>query len=259
MISRNFQMFQIEVFAPSSIFEDTLFDAELCLDFNGFLKLLVFDVVYLEGKCCKNEDFLYRYKLINRLFPAPSEWNLMTMNAYSMAQKLAKQGKIMIIPNTESKIIVYSKQCVTLDFLGTLTRTNLNHASDGYIFMPIADPIQKGTHEKMFKYKFDSTIDLQYNNEKFYCMKHAKYLLLTDTFPDLHFTFDLKNNSFTDELFIIEMNVKFIAEKHFELIYYRTRYDKDNANQIATIQEIFREVNDKITMQELTEVCESIS
>lgn len=255
LIDCDFNMFQIEVFAPTAMFDDTLLHGKLCIDTKGmFLKYFAYDLVCVKGQCCRKKDFIERYTIINQLFPAASEWNTQN-DQQDVAQLFAEQGKIVVVPDHQNRIIMYSKQCVAFDFLGSLSRMSITHETDGFLFMPIKPEIQSGTHERMFHFDFKSVIDLKYYCGFFFCKDGKDDLKLNEAFPNCKFEFQLNNNSFDLKIaFILSMSITCKNDFTFVLNFETISLKRLFAHQLSFIKESLNDAKEKITMDELLEL-----
>jgi mRNA capping enzyme, catalytic domain/mRNA capping enzyme, C-terminal domain len=101
----------------------TILDGELLGD-----EYLVYDAVMIRGQDVKSMNLLKRLEM----------------------------AKSLQIPKTPGNVKVKVKQMYSLQ---DIRHVNLTPHSDGLIFTPQCDPVRIGTHEKLFKWKPNNTID----------------------------------------------------------------------------------------------------
>ena len=250
LINRALCMYQVEIYAPTSMFDGTMFDGELVYNHKeNCLVYLVFDVIRFKGRSTITMNYIDRYKIINNAFPSESEWN--ETHTPKQAYDLTfSTNRIISIPSTICRILFYSKPCVQMRDFESLYRTSrtLNHESDGYIFTPIYASVKRNTHKYMYKWKFSPTVDLQCHNSQLYCIDpRGELIQISKLFPMYQFVYAKQGN------IIVEFTVK-INETRISLDYVRNREDKRKPNSYITVASVFKEVQDHITFKEIIEL-----
>jgi hypothetical protein len=77
------------------------------------------------------------------------------LKKFPLDVRLAK-AKALLIPKTPGNVRVRVKQMLPLNRVSEIV---LGEKSDGLIFTPVNEPIRMGTHETLFKWKTNHTID----------------------------------------------------------------------------------------------------
>lgn len=262
LVNRAFTMYQVQIFAPKSIYDGSVFDGELVWnDQHHCLFFLIFDIMMVDGQSVVRDNFTKRYQIINRLFMSQDDYTPEEAKT-EYALQLAEDNKIVVIPDNDQPLFFYSKPCVSFEVFGSLRRSvnKLKHASDGFIFTPINQPVARNTNYHMFKWKYEPTIDLciEQKNQQLAvsCKQGAKLILLEDAFPELSFEYHLPPavQLESNETFIVEANVKIAKETVIQCIFYRFRRDKTSPNHCKVIQNVLEELKENITLDELEQL-----
>jgi hypothetical protein len=269
MIDRALRIYQVQVTASSLLFEGTLFDGELVRDDRGPLKFICFDLIRHKGRSLLDKDFNVRQQVIALLLPL----DCMTSD---------KNG----VSSNDEHMVFCRKQFVDIAFLPTLANQEKHHESDGLVFMPVKEGICHGTQRNFFKFKPLPTIDTLWHEGKHWCVAGGRSVAMDIAFPNVIFDDDdttgegaesnspseqpredneerqdeghqeqnaSKTRVYHPENAILESHVA-KENGHIRLRHYRTRYDKCEPNQEATIAEILLEVEEHITYEELCEL-----
>lgn len=168
MVNRRLQIYQIPVDAKPEYYEGSVFDGELVIETVTHMNhtrqiFLVFDAYLTKNSSLIHNPFLDRYKECNRVFNLNGKdildddikkWE-------SIAREEAKADKIVCLGNHKA-MMFRPKPAVDLVNLGSLWRSisRLLHPSDGLILTPKPTKVLSGTHDTMFKWKQNHTIDL---------------------------------------------------------------------------------------------------
>ena len=167
MADRTYRFWEVEVVAKASYFEGgSLFDGELVWSRGAHgpcKRYLAFDVVVSEGVSHMRRNYVDRIALLHRAFPPQgSEGG----GGAAAATALAVAGYIAADGNPDA-LALQPKACFSTDNLEALRRqcSRLAHSSDGLIFTPTAEPVMRGTHWSMYKWKEVNSIDLRVRAE----------------------------------------------------------------------------------------------
>jgi hypothetical protein len=233
MIDRKLTIYQVQVYAPRHFFYGSLFDGEL-VQVSDRLRYLVFDCVSCGGRSKLPADFRERYAIVHKTFPPTG----------GGPPRLVAEQK-QCVTSVDDALEFCAKEFRDVRELKELSQTPLPHDSDGYIFMPVDEPIRKNCHATMYKWKFSPTVDVLGNC----CVDGGGGLVpLTVAFPNLTFRLDGVPQ---DEVAEVKVRVEGdVVHGNF----YRTRTDKKSPNSIATIARIVEEIKDAVGLDEIMEI-----
>jgi hypothetical protein len=157
LVDRKLTVYQVPVAASRSHFNGSLYDGEL-VNCNGSHVFLVFDAVAHRGRYVGDENFLSRVAIIRSVFDLEGA----TAKCPEEAAQLAKRGKV-ICGGSANGLCFRPKQCFQIRQLDTLLRQIplLPYAVDGLILTPVDDPVRTGTHDTIFKFKLQHSIDVE--------------------------------------------------------------------------------------------------
>jgi hypothetical protein len=238
LVDRENVIYQIEVVAPKEAFQGTLLDGEHVEDREGHNKFLVFEVVQWFGEVCTQKPLPARMAHAEAGFsPAWHPGN----NPHELARHLASQGFVVV---TEPMMMVVPKLFRDFKDFGSLIKERPNHASDGYVFTPLNEPVRHGTHPRIFKYKFSPTVDLKRVKSMFFCMTGPHFVEVTSVIPGLKFhpsCLTIKDGSVAE----------FSIAGDLTCTLHRERHDKLTPNQSAVINDIVQELKGRIDVHEL--------
>lgn len=152
MINRRMKMFEISVEASKHMFDDgSLFDGELVEKKGGGGIYLVFDAMVIGGESYTDRVYLDRLGAIATTFPSPE----------TASNQMSNYGEIVAVDNDRVLVLAH-KPCIPARQVASLwdSRVNAVFHEDGIVFTPVENPIQTGTHSKMFKWKAVHTVDV---------------------------------------------------------------------------------------------------
>ena len=168
MCSRKFDMYEIRVMAEEDYFQGTLIDGELVWEYEGgqFVPprqvFLAFDLVAVRGISHVDQNFLKRYAIVSDILDCggkdiiqdPRKW-------IETAQGLCENHKVVCEGN-QYCLCFRPKRIWPKNEIGTVwrMRKSLRHKSDGLVLTPVDQPILTGTHDRIFKWKSQHTIDI---------------------------------------------------------------------------------------------------
>lgn len=186
MIDRRDVMFEVRVMAEEDVFQGSLFDGELVWEYEGgqYIPprqvLLVFDTVACRGVSLVHKNFVQRFGIASEIFDLggkditqdPRKW-------IETAQELAEKH-LIICEGNQYCLCFRPKRIMPINQLDIVwrTRKTLKHKSDGLIFTPIDTPVLVGTHQTMFKWKSQHTIDVVWKAQWNQNHSHWDYLIL---------------------------------------------------------------------------------
>lgn len=160
LIDRRLHCFPVPVMCHKSHFHgSSVFDAELALETQiqtakTFRILFLFDVLLDRGTVCMKESFPQRFERLQNIF-----------GDYNASTEGVPYGPRIVSMGLDPLILFRPKKwhtCSNLDVL-VRRRQRLPYKTDGFIFMPISSPIQRGQQENMYKWKLNHTIDLLFD------------------------------------------------------------------------------------------------
>lgn len=260
LVNRLFQMYQLQIIAPTNYFQGTLLEGELIQEQN-FLKLLLFDITALSGKPVHQFHFFKRYEMLNNLCVSSQDWNYENVFADRDKQKtpienrmeeLAQNHRIIAVPNKKQCFFIYSKRFyVYKGFMNSLLRSckDLKHETDGFVFTPINE---KSTAQSLkWKYKPTIYLEIQFGALMF-CRLAGLKQSFGHSFPTAQFVTDDTFLSYMHFEGVLEISVKLKSPPQtFLLSVMRPRKNKRLANDLKTIQSVFVEVQENIEIEEL--------
>lgn len=237
-------IFQLEVQAPETVFQGSLFDGELVRDHRGFLKYLCFNTLAIAGESLRGANFMVRYTHSNRVFMGSGECQSPGLS-YQAGRELALAGKICALSEPQRLLFLVSKPFLNLTDLGCLIRTPLSHDSDGLLFTPTLAGVA-------FKYKTYPTIDTLVVDGKHHVLKQDKLCLLEDSWQCRFVAEHGDSVQESAQAFVVESKVT-LDKSFFVCTLHRVRVDKTQPNQWSTVADIFREVEEHLTLSEILE------
>ena len=242
LVNRKLEAFQLEVCCPADMYRGTVFDAELVLDKQQFLKLLVFDCAMFAGKSLRGAHFPARWAKVVGHFESPSAWNPQRCSR-SLMRQLALSGKII----AENTLWMYAKQIMPISAHDLLRRTPLSHDSDGFV----VTRSNCGLQAEMYKLKFVASIDVQVGKGgTLLCRAEDKSLLpLTEALPDLDV--QLRDCPEIPPGILVELNVLSIDGRTAVCAFHRIRTDKAAPNPVFVIKGVLQKVKESITPEEV--------
>jgi hypothetical protein len=215
LVDRALTMFQVEVHAPKTLFDGSVFDCELVKSVKGD-KLLVFDCLQLGGKSLRKQSFTRRYSKLNQ----------------NMEQL------------TCSNLQVAIKSFVPLNDIANIKVKELGHASDGFILQPANGRVVWGRDKRCFKWKYHPSIDVVIDGESLSCQEGPM--------PD-DSDWAVMGEEVCSGLWECEATVAtFDGRRRVTLKPLRPRTDKLEANSRETIQGVVREIEDSVQLWELS-------
>jgi hypothetical protein len=171
MIGRDMRMFEVELWAPDTFFQQgCLIDGELAWDSGsrgvGVLVYCAFDCMMMGGTRYRDKPLVDRMVALNGallLSDTQREWVevfKMTDDADKL-QFIPEEGKIVATPNNSHMLRLRPK---AMERLGTwassITGTDRGAwvsderiETDGLVFTPMALPVYVNTHRRLFKWK----------------------------------------------------------------------------------------------------------
>jgi hypothetical protein len=216
LVDRALAMFQIEVRAPTMLFEGSVFDCELVAAPQGH-KLLVFDCIQMRAASLRKHTFARRYA---------------KMTQFVGDDKL-----------TCAQFPVIAKSFVPLTDLSHIKVDQLGHASDGFILQPTTGQVVWGRDKHCFKWKYHPSVDVQVEKGALRCLEG---LLPSDSDWVLH-------SNPPDGLWECEASVdKHQGRRRVTLTPLRLRTDKLDANSSETIVGVVKEIEDSVQLWELS-------
>ena len=254
LVNRAMVIFQVELEAPATMFEGSVFDGELVHQHTTNRPvLLVFDAVMFEGKSLQREMLPARHMCVSSSFLS-DECDLADVSS-----------KIHPLCAEPGQIFMYTKKFVTFSLFGSLQRTvkALNHGSDGFIFTPVDEPVQKNTHSTCFKWKHTPSIDIYITAGEgdagflLQCQDGANVANLNSAFQDVKFQLVMERGcslSHGESAVIVEVNVTLEKPNIIKCKFFRLRADKTVANSVKTIRNVLAEVRENISVKELIDV-----
>lgn len=264
LVNRLFHMYQIQVIAPTVFFQGTLLEGVLTHEQN-FSKLLLFDITALSGKLVHQFHFFKRYEMLNKICVPSQDWNYecifsnienQTTSIQNRMEELARDQKIIAVPDKKHCFFIYSKQFyIYSGFMSSLLRSckDLKHETDGFVFIPIKEA--SNSQSLVWKYKPTIYLEMQVGAVMF-CRLDGLKQLLGYSFPNVRFTTD---DTFINYMYhfegVLEIVVKLKSPpQHFLLSVLRSRKDKRKASDTKTIQSVFVEVQENIEIEELLQL-----
>jgi hypothetical protein len=133
LVNRAMAMFQVEVRAPTHLFEGSVFDCELVTS-GSESKLLVFDCLQLRGTSLRKRTFTNRYAKLQQ-YVGPEKMTCAQMN-------------------------IVLKSFLPLADVSQIKVQELGHASDGFILQPVDGRVRWGRDKRCFKWKYTPSIDV---------------------------------------------------------------------------------------------------
>ena len=261
MIDRALRMFQLEIVAPSSMYNGSIFDGELVWDKSQNCKaFLVFDAVAVGGESIRLKHFTERYSVVNESFLGRVEcinWN--RDMADSKARALAKKGYVTPIADAENHMYYCAKQMVPLGLFGSLQRSvkTLSWDSDGFIFTPMDQTVQRNAQRDCFKWKYLPTIDVTIqassgnrDSHELACQDGDRLVSLSVAFPDKTFDWERPPAFLFATNHVIEITIT-VSGHTVRCKFHRVRPDKLSPNTFQTIQSVLQEAEEQISIQEL--------
>lgn len=215
LVDRALCMFQVEVRAPTILFEGSVFDCELVQGTQG-PKLLVFDLLHLRGNSLRKHAFTRRYA---------------KMSQFVGEHKL-----------TCVQFPVVPKSFVPLTDISLIDVGALGHASDGFILQPTEGQVVWGRDKRCFKWKYHPSIDVWFDGASLTCLEGAMpessdWVLDGSPEPGL----------WECEATVARANDR----RRVTLKPLRLRTDKRDANSQDTIEGVVREIEDSVQLWEL--------
>jgi hypothetical protein len=222
---------------------------------------LVFDVVSYNGKSTRNQLFTERYKLVNFVFLGTTEWRRehATLESENVSHGFVQEGKVVAVYEDHNPLFLCAKQMVTFALFGSLQRSTKSLAwkSDGFIFTPVKQVVQKNSQADCFKWKYAPAIDITLQGQNLFCQDGMHLRRLDDVFPNYTFelTMDRAYTFSPREAHVIEVVIK-VEERNdggkvIKCKFERFREDKNAPNFTGTIQDIIKEVQESITIKDL--------
>jgi hypothetical protein len=216
LVNRALAMHQIEVHAPTSLFEGSVFDSELVTHAEGH-KLLVFDCIQLRA---------------------------VSLRKCTFTKRLAKLTQFIGVDKlTCAQFPVYAKSFVPLADLPHIKADQLGHASDGFILQPAAGRVVWGRDKHCFKWKYHPSIDVLVDQGSLRCLEGplpagSDWVL---------------NHNPPDGLWECEVSVDtHKGRRRVTLMPLRLRTDKLDANSSDTINGVIKEIEDSVQLWELS-------
>lgn len=214
LVDRALCMFQVEVRAPTTLFEGSVFDCELVQGIKG-PKLLVFDLLHLRGASLRKQTFTRRYA---------------KMTQFVGEHKL-----------TCAQFPVLAKSFVPLTDIALIDVGALGHESDGFILQPTDGQVVWGRDKHCFKWKYHPSIDVWFDGESMTCLEGAmpadsEWVLTGTPEPGL----------WECEATVARHDKRIVTLKPLRL-----RTDKKEANSRDTIEGVVREIEDSVQLWEL--------
>lgn len=215
LVDRALCMFQVEVRAPTSLFEGSVFDCELVQGTQG-PKLLVFDLLHLRGRSLRKDTFTRRYA--------------------KMTQFIGEHKLTCV------QFPVLAKNFVPLTDLALIKVKELGHASDGFILQPTDGLVVWGRDKTCFKWKYHPSIDVWVDGAQLTCLEgpmpaDSDWRMVGSPEPGLW-----------------ECEASLTRTGHTRTVTLkplRLRTDKKEANSQDTIQGVLREIEDSVQLWEL--------
>lgn len=218
LVDRALAMFQIEVRAPTMLFDGSVFDCELVAGPQGNHKLLVFDCILLRAVSLRKHTFTRRFA--------------------KMTQFVGDDGNKL----TCVQFPVIAKSFVPLTDLSHIKVDQLGHASDGFILQPVDGRVVWGRDQHCFKWKYHPSVDVQIEKGTARCLEGP---LPPDSDWVLH-------HSPADGLWECEASVdRHQGRRRVTLTPLRLRTDKLEANSSQTIGGVVQEIEDSVQLWEL--------
>lgn len=254
-IDRSFNLYQVEIFAPSYVFNGSLFDGELVWDSRlNCMTFLIFDVIALGGKSVKHYNFLQRYEVINQHFISCSEWGPRHIRDYSIACEiaaaLAEQKKIVAIPDKKKLLFIYSKPVVLFNLFGSLARSIKNSTHSGFIFIPVTCK-----QRRIFKWSYKHSINVLVENKpqcKYYCSSDGVHIELAHAFPEWTFIFEaMRDIELRKPLVSLSIKEAIDRPSAFVCTFRKFKLDKITPDSADTIRATIESMREMITLEEL--------
>jgi hypothetical protein len=215
LVDRALAMFQVEVHAPKTMFDGSVFDCELVQSAKG-PTLLVFDCLQLHAVSLRKQSFTKRYS------------------------KLGPNLEQLTCANLPVKI----KSFVPLSDIANIKVDQLGHASDGFILQPANGRVVWGRDKRCFKWKYHPSIDVVIDGERVSCQEGPM--------PD-DSDWVVIGKGLCNGLWECEATVAtFDGRRRVALKPLRLRTDKLEANSRETIQGVVKEIEDSVQLWELS-------
>ena len=215
LVDRAMAMFQVEVRAPTHLFEGSVFDCELVTS-GSTSKLLVFDCLQLRGVSLRKKTFTNRYAKLQQ---------------YVGPEKM-----------TCGQLDIVLKSFLPLADLSQIKVQDLGHASDGFILQPVDGRVRWGRDKRCFKWKYTPSVDVLIDQNSVRCMEG-------DLPRDKDWVVDRPVDPGLWECDAAVTTVD--GRQRVTLKPLRMRTDKLEPNSLETIIGVVREIMDAVQLWEL--------
>lgn len=223
LVNRSFDMFEISVNLPREAYNGTILDGEL---YEGHY--LVYDAVCVEGYNTTQHNFIERFGCIETLL---SKVITMKSDKYRIRKKL-----FYFLRDWDTFVNVHLPA--------------VQERTDGVVFTPINEPVRTGTHNTLFKWKPDNTVDFQFKRDDargcWRLMVQEKGQLMWET--DLQYTV-ASAWGFLEEDAIIEC--RFDGERWLPVL---RRHDKTHPNSRLTYTRTCVNVRENIQLDDFRQL-----
>jgi hypothetical protein len=259
-ISTTNDVYLISVHANIDYFKGTLFDGELVKckaqandQFEYYKNTYkIFDCYMFKGSSLINEVFTVRHTFTEHAINL-TNYKVIYHDTYNTIAKFNENilkyvncDKIIANINNTDMLVFEQKKWFLLNQLDVLEhlRINLNHKSDGIIFMDITKNVLQSI---VYKWKEHHTIDLKYINKQFY-IKTKTYLNIKNlrnyNIVIKKFNITINNNA------IVECKVEY-SSNTWNIYPYKIRSDKINPNYINTIKDTLNIIKNYVTLENI--------
>lgn len=216
LVDRAMAMHQVEVRAPTHLFEGSVFDCELVTS-GSRSKLLVFDCLQLRGTSLRKRTFTNRYAKLQQ---------------YVGPEKM-----------TCGQMDIVLKSFLPLADVSQIKVGELGHASDGFILQPVDGRVRWGRDKRCFKWKYTPSIDVVIDKNSVRCLEGA---LPSDT--DWVVDRPVDPGLWECDATVSTVN----ARQCVTLKPLRPRTDKLEPNNLDTILGVVKEITDAVQLWELS-------
>ena len=265
MISRDMSMYEVEIWAPDTFFENgCLIDGELAWGNScvgcGQLIYFAFDCIMMNGKRTRDEKLIDRIDRLNKVLSLTNiqnDWvqEFSKSGDYSVLDFIPGEQKIVATPGNAHMLTIQTKTMQRMDFWASKHNGHGNDwtchegvACDGLIFTPIDLPVYVNTHRNLFKWKPADmiTVDVMVNDGKIYAVNDNGEILQMDELCGR--TIGVLSKEMDSGVFECTVKVTGVA---IILSPMRKRNDKDSPNSINTLESTITGTINTIELDEI--------
>lgn len=270
MINHKCDIYLISVHANASYFKGTLFDGEFVqvelgnISNNSYQKILrneylVFDCYQWKGDTILHQPFINRYHYCVKSIYLDNTDEVDVLKNKNIDKNIIKyceKDKIIVnIMDNVDHLLIKKKRWYSINQLQLLQkqRNNLNHKSDGIIFMNTNETVHNCV---IYKWKEIHTIDLLYNiyNKQLYTTQNNKLMNVEQILKMNMNIYNTDIVKLTKTNVIVECEFYFDDGNNVRVRMVKIRQDKTEPNYITTVTDTLNIIKQNITFNLLNEM-----